>query len=223
MPTARAIIRNALTFGLNRLSPGEQEDADLFGRCLDALGSIVDEMNGGKGWLWRELLTASSPITGTVGTLGTTWPGLASGDLVLSATVLITGTDQPMDSLTLEQYQAIPIKTIIAPPQQYAQDGAASVYIYPAATGHIITLRTKQAAQNFEDLDTAYSMPAGFQSAFEALLAEKIADTLVGAVSPKVARDAARARRSLSARGITPAIINSGATGGRLASFLAGR
>jgi hypothetical protein len=57
--TARVIIRNALTFGLNRLSPGEQEDADLFGRCLDALGSIVDEINGGKGMLWREVLTAS--------------------------------------------------------------------------------------------------------------------------------------------------------------------
>ena len=67
MPTARAIIRNALTFGLNRLSPGEQEDADLFGRCLDALGSIVDEITGtevtrlGKRHAAESVIRATNP------------------------------------------------------------------------------------------------------------------------------------------------------------------
>lgn len=223
MTQARAIIRNALTFGLNRLSPGEQEDADLFGRCLDALASIVDEMNGLGGLLWREVMTQSTPITGTTGTLGTTWAGLVPGQQILGATVSVTGVDQPMAPITVEQYQSIPIKAVSAPPYQYAHDGQSTVYIYPAAAGHVITLRTKQLAQSFADLDANYIMPPGYQSALEALLAEKMADALVGGISPKVASDAGRARKRLASRNLEPAILSQSFSDGRLGAFLAGR
>lgn len=209
MTKARTIIRNALTFGLNRLSPGEQEDADLFGRCLDALGSIVDEINGGKSLLWREVFTQSSPISGVSAQLGVAWPTLASGDEILSATVQYSaGQDIPMSPITMEQYELIPVKTTASLPQVYAHDGAATVFFYPAASGQTVTLRTKQAAQNFADLDTDYVMPAGYQSAYEALLAEKMAPTLNSNLVALTSTKAASARRRIIGQVIEPAILD---------------
>jgi hypothetical protein len=217
--TARVIIRNALTFGLNRLSPGEQEDADLFGRCLDALGSIVDEMNGGKGMLWREVLTASSAITGASAQLGVAWAGLASGDEILGATVSSGGQDVPMDPLTMGQYADISDKTSSGQPRQYAHDGAATVYLYPAAAGHVVTLRTKQAAQTFADLTTDYVMPAGYQSALEAFVAEKMAPTLNTDMVPLTIRRATAARMRLASQTIYPAILGDRRSGNILTGW----
>ena len=87
MTTARNIIRGALTFYLNRLSPGEADDADTFNVCLDALNDVADEWNGTKSFLFRELLSPSlTGITGPSATLGTDWPGLVSGDRIEGAT-----------------------------------------------------------------------------------------------------------------------------------------
>lgn len=208
MTKARVIIRNALTFGLNRLSPGEQEDADLFGRCLDALGSIVDEINGGKAMLWREVLTQSSAITGVSAQLGVAWPTLASGEKILGATVQYAGgQDTPMSEITMGQYQDILVKGTASLPQVWAHDGAATVYLWPAAAGQTVTLRTRQAAQTFADLDTDYSMPAGYQSAFEALLAEKMAPTLNPQMLQVASAKAVAAKRRIGAQVVAPAIM----------------
>lgn len=209
MTTARTIIRNALTFGLNRLSPGESEDADLFGRCLDALDSIVDEINGGKAMLWHEIFSVSSAISGPTALLGVAWPGLASGDEILGATVQYSaGHDTPLDEITLCQYEAIPDKSLASLPRLFAHDGAATVYFYPAAAGQTVTLRTKQAAQTFADLGTDYSMPAGYRTALEALLAEKMAPTLNADMVQITAGQAKAARRRLAAQVVNPDIIN---------------
>ena len=63
MPNARSIINGALTFGLNRLSPGETLNPDDAAVCLNALNHIADELNGSKAFLFREILTQSSAIT----------------------------------------------------------------------------------------------------------------------------------------------------------------
>ena len=224
MTRARTIIRDALTFGLNRLSPGEAEDADLFGRCLDALNYILDRWNGSKGLLWREFFTDSIPVTGVTGTLGTTWPGLLPGDEILGASVRYApGLDQPMAPLTMGQYQAIALKSLLgAFPQTYTHDGASTVYLYPAANNHVITLRTKQAAALFTDLDTEYAMPQGYASAFTDQLAEAMAPTLAPEMLSVARANAAASRRRIGAQEITPAIMGGGYIQGRLGAFLAG-
>lgn len=217
MAKARVIIRNSLTFGLNRLSPGEQEDADLFGRCLDALASIVDRINGSKGMLWREVLTTSTPISGPVAQLGIAWPSLSSGDEILGATVqYASGQDLPLSPITMGQYADIAVKATASIPQVFAHDGAASVYFWPAAAGQTVTLRTKQAAQTFADLDTEYIMPAGYQSAFEDLLSEAMAPTLNPQMFAAAAQKARDARRRIGAQSVAPAIIGYGRTIGNI-------
>ena len=208
MTTARSIITGALTFGLNRLSPGESLDADDAARCLDALNHIADELNGNKSFLFREILTQSSAITGASAALGVAWPTLAPGDEIQGATVQYTGgMDVRLDPLTMGQYAVISLKTIASLPQYFAHDGLATVYFYPACTGQTVTLRTRQVVSDFADLDTDYSMPKGYKAALSSLLAEKMAPTMIGGITPSVAQAAQKARNQLAQQAINPAII----------------
>ncbi len=218
MAKGRDIIRGALTFRLNKLSPGEAEDADLFTRCLDALNDVVDEIDGVKAQLFREILTAGT-VSGSSGTIGSTWAGLNPGCDILGATAQYPGgTDYPMDALTMAQYADIPLKTTVGLPKLYAHDGYATVYFYPVPSGQTVTLRTRADFADFADLDTDYGMPKGYKSAFSALLAERMAPTLIGGITPAIALEAQRARTRMRSIAVDPKIIDtSAATSNRTA------
>lgn len=203
--TARSIVSDALRL-INRLSPGETLDADAAADCLASLNSIADEINGSGTFLWREVLTASSPITGDSGALGVDWPSIAVGTLILGATVN-DGTDEPMSPLTMAQYHALSSKDTTGTPCCYAHDGAATVYLYPVPTSRVVTLRTRAAMSEFADLDTEYSMPAGYRANLAALLAERVAPVLSPEMLGHATRAAGRARAALRARNANPAII----------------
>lgn len=208
MTTATTIIEDALRFGLNRLAVGETLDAETGAVCLRALNQIRDEWNGGDLGLFREILTTSSAITGASGTLGTHWAGLPSGVMILGATYKEGGLDMPMEPLTMQQYhEQVHDKTQASSPRYYAHDGAATVYFWPALAAEQITLRTREQAVEFADLTTDYTFPPGYKAAFSALLAEKVAPTMIGGIPPTVSRDASRARQRLAMRNVSPAII----------------
>lgn len=220
MPKARDIIQTALTVHLNKLAAGETLDNDTANLCLGGLNDVVDEFNGGKSLLFREILTTSAPITGASAQLGVAWPTLAPGDEILGATVQYSaGLDVPLDALTVGEYANIAIKSVAAIPRVYAYDGDATVYLYPAAAGQTVTLRTRQVVQEFADLDTEYTMPKGYRSALAALLAERMANSLVGGIKADVARAAKAARLRLQAQSANPAIIDGGQA---LGNILAG-
>lgn len=224
MTTAREVITDALTFGLNRLSPGETLDADVGAVCLSALNNIADRMTGSGGMLFREVLTESTALTAATAMIGVQWATLVPGVNILGATVKLAGQtlEYAIAVVTMEQYQGISIKTIASIPDRIAYDGISSVYIYPVPNGEKITLRTHQPAASFIDLDTVYVMPPGCRSAIADMLAEKMAPSLLGAITPAVAAAAASARMRLEAANIMPAIIDAGGNPGRLASFLRG-
>lgn len=221
MTTARQIIDDALTFRLNRLSPGESADADTDAVCLRALNSIVDEMNGDGSLLWREILTASSTISSATGTLGSTWSTLDPGDKILGASYAYGGLDWQLEQATMEQYQAEPQKTLAGLPSYFAFDGYATVYFWPVPSSIVVTLRTKEAAQEFADTTTEYTMPAGYRSFFCDLLAEKVAPVM-GGVTPIIAKSASAARRRILAMNINPAIVDTAGTAGLRYSILRG-
>lgn len=214
MTTARRIITDALRFGLNRLSPGEAVNADDASVCLDALNNIVDAIDGAKGWLFREVLTAGT-VSGS-GALGTTWPTLTPGDQILGASYN-DGQDIPIWPVTMEQYQSIAVKSTGGSPMYFAHDGAATVYFWPVPNNASITLRTKQAIGGFADLDTVYVMPAGYSSALSSLLAEKLAPVM-GGLTAAIAREASMARGRLTAQSINPAILNGNKPSGNILS-----
>ncbi len=210
MTTARLIISGALTYHLNRLSPGETLDADLAAVALDALNNVADAWNGQKSFLFREVLTASSTISAASAALGTAWTGLSAGDEIITATVAQSGVDTPLYRLTMTQYAHLPVKTTTGTPTAYAHDGAATVYLYPVPTGHVVTLMTRQVVSDFADLDTDYVMPKGYRSALSAVLAEALAPVLLGGITPAVAVAARAARSRIGAQSVNPAILNAG-------------
>ena len=219
MPTARAILTSALTLRLNRLSPGETMDADVAALGLVALNEIADEWSGGNFMLWRTLLTPSvGGVTGQTGTLGTTWPGISVGEQIEGATYN-AGYDQPLEALTIEQYQeSISIKSTAGVPRFYAFDGDSTVYFYPAATGQVITLRTASSMASFADLDTLYTMPQGYQSALSDEVAVRLAQPLIGQIPAALLVMAKASRSRVSSYNDQPAIISTRRLGGNILS-----
>lgn len=221
MTKARDVIRSALTFHLNRLAPGETEDAELFATCLRALNDIADAWNGEESFLFRTVLTASAaPISGVSATLGSNWPTLAPGLHIDGASITVSpGTEQGIAGpLTMEQYQAIIQKATSGQPQAFAYDGAATVYFYPAATGQTVTLRTREALTEFADLDTDYVMPKGYRSALAACVAETLAPAMLGGVPPAIMVAARAARNRIGRQASNPAIIGGGRGMGNILS-----
>lgn len=210
MPTARGIIEDALTFGLNRLSPGEAMDADLAAMALRGLNSVLDEVNGGLLTLWREILVTGT-VTTSPATFTAVWPTMRTGDPVLGATYSTGGMDVRLSQITIQQYhETIAVKTTAGPPMVYAYDGAESIYFYPVPVGYSVTLRTQEMRPDFADLDTDYVMPDGWRSGLAALLAEKIAPPLLGGVPADVTRKASAAKTRLSEQSLRPGMINGG-------------
>jgi hypothetical protein len=208
MTKARDIISGTLRFSLNRLAPGETLDPDLGSVCLEALNHIADRLNGSKAFLFREVLTPSlTGITGASASLSTNW-SLSPGDEIIGATVSYSsGMDVPMDEITMAQYAVISIKSTASIPRNWAHDGQDTVYLYPAAAGQTITLRTKQTVSDFADLDTDYIMPKGYKSGLSAMLAEALAPSILGSIPPAVTLAVRAARAGMGGQTADPAII----------------
>jgi hypothetical protein len=208
--TARNIICDALIFHLNRLAPGETLADDTAEVCLRALNNVRDEWNGREAPLFAETLHASvSPISATSATLGTDWPNVSVGDIILGATAAWSaGLDVPLEPITMAQYQEIAIKALSSLPEFYAHDGGATIYFYPVPTGQTITLRVKQSIAAFTDLDTVYSMPSGYRSALAACIAALLAPTMNPAVLTICERRAAAAQRRIVTANLGPAIVD---------------
>lgn len=212
MSTARQIIDDALTFRLNRLSPGETADADTDAVCLRALNAIVDEMGGAGSMLFREALVTSAGAISTVSKQlnNTDWPGSALGDLVLGMSRADTASGQqtPMSPVTMAQYQAIQDKAQTGAPEVWADDGL-NLYFWPVPTGHYLTIRFKPSITQFADTTTDYAMPRGYRSDFADLLSERMAPVM-GGLTPVIAAAGRAARARLIARNVDPAIVNTG-------------
>ena len=211
MTTARQIITSALTTGLNRLSAGETLDSDLAAVCLSALNDVVDALNGSGGLLWKQAATTQA-VTGSA-VLLSVW-GLDPGATIS----LVTQNNWPVNPTTYEALQTLVPQA--GTPTLYASDGL-SLHFYPAPVSLPVTVLTKESAAEFADLDTDYTMPAGWRSGLAALLAEEVAEQVVGSLSAVVARKASAARRRLSAK-VEPAIINPGVGGDTLSAFFRG-
>lgn len=203
MTTARTIISLALE-AMNKLAPGEVLDADLAAICLRRLNAIADDWSAGRDMTPQDVI-ASGAVTGGSLTLGTApFAAIPVGEEIISA----QADGFPMTSITMQQYNDIPIKTQGGRPEVYACDGLATVYLYPAATGNTINLLTRAPFSSFADLDTSYTLPAGYQGAFAASLAVAMAPALLGGVPPGLQLAEKKAMFNVRNANIRPAIVD---------------
>ncbi len=200
MTTAISIIRDAYE-RLNRLSPGETlsaEDAD-FG--LRRLNLLVDELSASTAYLYLSQLV-SAPQTGHI-TLGVgAWAAIAPGDVVVSA----TADNIAMSPITMQQFNELYSPTSQGRPAVWAQDGAATVYLWPVPAGQTIKLQTRETISEFADQFTDYALPVGWAAALGASLAVRMAPSLLGRLPPELIRAEKVALENL--RHYEPAVVN---------------
>jgi hypothetical protein len=198
--TAISIINDA--YGrCNRLSPGETLGPDEAAFAFARLNILIDELGAEQEFLFRDVLT-SVVQTGNI-TLGTgSWAAVASGAEIISA----TADNLPLAPITMQQYNELYAPTQTGIPNVWAQDGLSTVFLYPVPTGQTIKLQTRVGVSAFADQTTDYTMPPGYKSALGAMLAVKLAPTVLGQVPAELIRAEMRAMNSI--KKYDPAVID---------------
>lgn len=204
MATARNIVTLALE-SMNKLAPGETLDADLAAACLRRLNSIADDWSAGRDMMPQDQ-TVTATVSGASITLGAgVWAAIGVGDEILA----IQADNVPMTGpITIQQYNAIPVKTTTGRPDVWCPDGLSTVYLYPVASSNLLSVVTRKAFTVFADLDTVYAMPSGYEGAFAASLAVAMAPALLGKVPPDLVKAERKALFNVSRTTIRPEIVS---------------
>lgn len=203
MSTARTIITLALE-SMNRLSPGEVLDADLAAACLRRLNTIANDWSAGRDMTPQDVI-ASGAVAGPSLLLGAgVFAAIAAGEEIISA----QADGYPMAPITMQQYNDIRLKDQGGRPEVWAHDGLSTVYLYPAASGNTVSLLTRAPFASFVDLDTAYTLPSGYQGAFAASLAVAMAPPLLGGVPPGLLAAEKKALFNVANANVRPAMVS---------------
>lgn len=199
--TARKEIEGALKL-IGVLDPAETMSPEDAADGLIVINDILDGWNGDRLMLYSTTTVVAiwSGATATIGVGGTV--NTARPMEIEDAFFRIGTLDYHLKPCTLEQYNAIQIKTISTPyPEWLYYDGnfpLGNLFVWPvpsASTEYHISLR--QQLTEFADLDTQYSLPQGYRKALKYTLAEEMAPLHSREPSPTVVRIAANARRRL--------------------------
>jgi len=203
MTTARTILTLALE-GMNRLAPGETIDADLAAACLRRLNSIADDWSVGRDMMPQDQIV-SGAVTGQSLTLGAgSFAALSVGADIVS----MQSDGYGMSPITMQEYNDIPDKTSTGRPEFWAWDGLSTVFLYPAAVANTVYVLARKAFTQFADLDTDYTLPAGYQGAFAASLSVAMAPVILGGIPPGLIAAEKRALFNIGNIGVRPAIIS---------------
>ncbi len=204
--TGRDVITAALRL-IGAYAPGESVEAS---EATDGLGAL-NRMLGG--WSTEGLLihaiTAETPLTLTPGdstvTLGasgdiTTRPQKIESALIRDASSSVDGP--LMRILTLEEYSLISSKTTQATyPDAIYDDGGfpqRTLYLYPVpSAAHKLVLFTKRALTEITTLDTAVSLPPGYDRGIIYNLAIELAPEYGKAVPDSVVMVAQESKAGL--------------------------
>ena len=202
MPTARAIITLSLE-SMNRLSPGEVVDSDLAAMALRQLNAIADQAGAGRDALFKQAFI-SGVVTGpSIALAAGVFSSIGVGDEIEG----LTADNYPMSPITMAQYNSIFFKLSPGRPMFYAYDGAATVFLYPAAIANTMVIQSRVDLSQFADLDTNYPMPSGYLKFFSTALAVALAPSLLGGTPPELKEMATSAKWSIEGTNIRPAII----------------
>lgn len=203
MTTARTIITLALE-AMNRLAPGETLDADLAAACLRRLNAIADDWSAGRDMMPQDQLVAGVVAGPSLTLAAGAFATIGIGDEIIQ----LQADGFPMSPITMQQYQNILLKNQGGRPQVWAWDGLATVYVYPASSGNTISVMTRAPFASFVDLDSAYTLPSGYQGAFAASVAVAMAPALLGGVTPSLMAAEKKALYNVANSTVRPAILS---------------
>lgn len=212
--TGRDLVSASLRL-IGAVAPGETPAASEATDGLAALNRMISS------WSTEELIihavTAETPLTLTVGdgtvTMGTAGD-ITTRPLSIEAAVIRDGTTDlpPMRLLTLAEYAAIPDKSTQStyPTSLYDNGGyplrTLTLYPVPSAAKSLV-LFTKRELTQIATLDTAISLPPGYEEALVYNFAIRIAPEYGKVVPDAVALIAVESKASVKRANIKPAYL----------------
>ena len=201
--TALALIKRAMRL-LGVYSKGEAPDADEAQDGLSALNSLLDSLSNDSLQVFARSVDAIALSAGTASvTVGPSGGTVTDRPVqVLDESYLQIGdVSHPLDLLTLDEWNAIGIKTLAGLPRAlYVQPDMPdiTVHIWPqpseAATLH---LWSRKQLASFPSLTTQMQLPPGYERMLAFLLAIDLAPDFQVEPPAAVVRGAASARRSI--------------------------
>lgn len=232
MTTAGSIIADALT-EIGILADGEAPTGDMIDQGLRRLNRILYTQS-----LFKDFSFTSSPQLTNVLAGQTSFDIGPSGDLVAdrpikidSAIATLDGLDYEVRIITMDEYDAIPLKTATGSiPDVIAYDGFypdGNLYLYPVSTGGTIKLRVTSLVQRFANSSDVLQMPEGYEDALMLALAVRSCPSYNRPVSKETAIAAQNAMRVLKRTNRAPVklglpSIMTGGSGTNLADIYKG-
>jgi hypothetical protein len=157
--------------------------------------------------MFQDRLTtgAANGVSITLG--GSDWPTITPGSEVIQ----VQADGYPMEPMTLQQYNNIFLKTQAGRPLYWVYDGLNTVYLYPAATSNTLSIMARVPFSTFADLDTAYTMPSGYEGAFAATLAVSMQPSLAPNMSGQALQGLKQGKQAalfnIQGQAVRPAIV----------------
>jgi hypothetical protein len=203
MTTALDIIKRSMRL-LGVYPIGEDPSADEAATGLLALNALADSLANSGLLIYAPTLDsiALSASTGSY-TIGPSGATVTARPVQILPASFITyqGVDYPLEVLTLDDYNAIPVKaTSGIPGGIYALMNMPNItaYLWPVPSATMtLNLWTTKALTTFPLLTTVVSLPLGYEQMLPYLLAEILAPEYQQPVPQAVALEAARCRRTI--------------------------
>lgn len=204
MTTALDIIKRSMRL-LQVYAIGEEPSSDEAQAGLTALNALVQSWGNSPLLIHAQSLD-QIPLTAGTGSY-IVGPGLGGFvtarpmEVLEASFVRFQGVDYPLSVLTLDDLNAIPVKTISGiPTGVYAHMDMPNITLtlYPvpsqAMTLHLWSVK---AVPEFPGLTSSVILPPGYEQALAFLLAETLAPEYETQPSAQVMREAARVRRAI--------------------------
>ena len=183
MSTARKIIEQTLRV-LSVIPEGETMSAAQGQDALDAMNQLLAAWSAldyfVPALVTQTVTTSTSPVALTI-----------RPSSIQDAYISANGVDVPLSILQDQEYDAIPLKTVVGLPRSIFWDRlypVSSLYLYPVPNAtYTITLRCNDRLTSIATLDTDVGLPPEYERALKYNLAIDLAPEYGFQVTPPVA------------------------------------
>lgn len=180
--TGTQTVRSIVTAALRKarvVGFGQTPDADEAEAAMQELNFMLKAWQNRRYNLWTKTAGSLTLTTAAVYTMDPVRPLR-----ILSARLKRGGVEIPMQRMTRDEYDELPVKTTTGTPTQFYYDRqreAARLYIWPvlaSASGETIEYTYDRELEDVTDLDDTLDMPGEWWDAVVYGLAVRILETL---------------------------------------------
>ena len=213
MTTVLDIINRSL-HSIGELDATETPDAQQAADGLIYFNDLVESLSNEGLMIYAttsDTITCTGAVSYTFGTGGTV--NTARPIEVISAFYTLGGVDYPVELITREQYESIPLKTTTGGMPSYIyvsyEMPLAKVYVWPAASSGTITMSSNKTITTAASVSTVLSLPPGYERMLRlGMCFEMSPEYMLN--NPQLQDMYSNAKRALKRTNSRPIVMNSG-------------